>query len=227
MFITIFIVLRNFSTIYKKLNHIVLAAEKIVEEDFTVKLYEEREGVLSRLGHQFNQMSNRLQITLEDLKEEKLYLKDTIADISHQLKTPLTALKMLNDLLIEGAAEKKEKRDEFLESSRIQLERMEWLILSLLKLAQIETGAIEFRNNKVSLLNTIEDAVNDLRISWREKEQKIEITKNHEEIEIYHDRQWLKEALSNIIKNYIEHTGEEGVISIELVETPVMVRIII
>jgi signal transduction histidine kinase len=227
LFATIAIVLLSFSRIYKRLNHIALAAKKIVEGDYSVKLYEEREGTLSILGHQFNQMSNRLQLSMEELKEEKLYLKDTIADISHQLKTPLTALKMLNDLLLEGAAEKKGKREEFLQRSKVQLERMEWLILSLLKLARIETGTIEFQNKKASLQGTVEEAVNDLEINWKQKKLKVEILKSHEEIMILHDKQWLKEAFLNIIKNSIEYTSEEGSISIELAETPVMARIVI
>jgi signal transduction histidine kinase len=224
-FITMFVVIINFKKIFRRLDYIALASEKIVEGDFTVGIHEEGEGTLSKLGHQFNQMSNRLQFTLDELKSEKLYLKDTISDISHQLKTPLTALKMLNDLLIEGAVEKKEKRDEFLQRSKVQLERMEWLILNLLKLARIEAGTIEFKNENTSLISTAQEAVSELSVNWKEKKQRIDIIIDNQDVVIFHDRQWLKEAFSNIIKNSIEHTGEGGTISIKLVETPVMVRI--
>lgn len=225
--LNLFIVLSIIISIYNKLNHITYAAEKIVEGDFSIKLYEEKEGTISKLGHQFNQMSKRLELTMEELKNERIYLKNTISDISHQLKTPLTSVKMLNELLIEGAAEKKETRDEFLEKSRIQLERMEWLILNLLKLARIEAGVIKFQDKRDSIVKTLEEAVEDLSISWKGKNQRVGIIQSDDDIFIPHDRQWLKEAFINIIKNGIEHTDEGGTITIEIFESPVMVRVLI
>ena len=213
--------------IYLRFREISLAAERIVEGDFSQKLEEENEGDLAKLRHHFNLMSKRLELTVEQLQAEKIFLKEIISDISHQLKTPLAALKMFNELLLEGSTVTEEIRKEFLGGSAAQIERMEWLIKNLLKMAKIEAKAIDFNDKYQPLLPAIMETINCLKFDWEKKRQSLRIVEQQTGIRLKYDRSWLSEAISNIIKNGIEHTPEGGAIKVELTESPVMINIII
>lgn len=218
----ILIIKKEYEKIYGKVQDVYKASEKVVEGDFSSYLKEEGEGEFNILNHQFNQMSNRLENTLDSLNKEKIFLKNTISDISHQLKTPLSSLIVFNDILLESKDMDLDTRLDFLEKSRVQLERIEWLIINLLKLARIEAGAIEFKKEKVLLSEVVEVALETL--SFKLKNQQININ-GEQNSSFLGDREWTTEALINIIKNSIEHG--KGKIDIILEETPLFSNIII
>ncbi|MSU02073.1 sensor histidine kinase [Tissierella pigra] len=209
-----YIIRAEYKKIYTKVQDVYNVAEKVVEGDFKVYLPEEGEGDFNILNHQFNQMTNRLKNSLEILKDEKIFLKNIISDISHQLKTPLSSLIVFNDLLIEDDNMPLEVRKNFLEKERSQLDRMEWLTINLLKVARIEAGAIEFKKEKVLLTDIVNIALSAL--SHRLENQIVEIEGN-KNAGFYGDKEWTGEALINIIKNAIEHG--KGQINIFLEET--------
>lgn len=221
------LIISEYNSIYKKVRKISFAAERVVEGDFSIKLKEEGEGDFSILSNQFNNMSNRLESTLGSLKEEKIFLKNIISDISHQLKTPLSSLIMLNELIIEDENMEEDIRKDFLNKMKSQLFRMEWLIINLLKLARIEAGAIQFREERVPLIEVVKASISSLNMKASEKKQKINIIGENEGFYLYGDRDWTIEALTNIIKNSIEHSYEGGEIKISLGETPLFSQIII
>ena len=170
-------------------------------------------------------MADRLKIALKYYKG-RIFLKDTISDISHQLKTPLSSLIMLNDLILQDKNMEEEVQRDFLEKTSIQLERMEWLIVNLLKIARIEAGAILFKKDKIKAIEPIKIALSTLSMNIDEKEQNIKIMGNLESI-FYGDKDWTAEAIINIIKNSIEHSEDGGIIEIFLEETPLFTNIII
>jgi signal transduction histidine kinase len=213
--------------IYFRAREAANAAEKIVEGDFNVKLNEQDEGDFSKLGHQFNQMAKRLALTLEQLKNEKMFLKNIISDISHQLKTPLSSIKIFNELLASGNVKEKNDWDRFLNKSGEQIERMEWLIQNLLVMARIEAGAVEFANEYKSLNCTVENVVDSFKEKFKLKNLNVILTNAESEIYLLHDEKWLGEAIGNIVKNSMEHTQINGNISIETSSSPVMIRIVI
>lgn len=215
----------TFKQFYGNVHHLSIGAEKIMEGNFKLKFPEENEGEISKLGFQFNQMSKRLQFTLEELRNEKDFLKNMISDISHQLKTPLTSLRMFNELLIEGAVEEPEVREEFLQKSFVQLDRMEWLIHTLLKMARLETGVIELNMEDKDIAKTIRDEIKSLKIRFNNKKQKVIMKNLDEAVYFPHDSRWIGEALRNIIKNSIDYTPEGGEISILMEETETLIRI--
>lgn len=221
------LIISEYNSIYKKVRKISFAAERVVEGDFSIKLKEEGEGDFSILSNQFNNMSNRLESTLGSLKEEKIFLKNIISDISHQLKTPLSSLIMLNELIIEDENMEEDIRKDFLNKMKSQLSRMEWLIINLLKLARIEAGAIQFREERVPLIEVVKASISSLNMKASEKKQKINIIGENEDFYLYGDMDWTIEALTNIIKNSIEHSYEGGEIKISLGETPLFSQIII
>ncbi|MCR1899503.1 HAMP domain-containing histidine kinase [Irregularibacter muris] len=214
------IIIGEYKKLYGKVTDISNAAEKVVEGDFTVYLHEGGEGDFNILYHQFNQMTNRLEHSLDVLQKEKVFLKDSLSDISHQLKTPLSSLIMLNDILLEDKNIDYATQITFLEKSQSQLYRMEWLIINLLKIARIEAGAIEFKREKVLLKEVVDIAINAL--STQIKHQSLEIVGNRQSY-FYGDKNWTGEALINILKNSIEHGGEK--IQILLEDTPLFTSI--
>lgn len=210
----------GYRRIYSKSQKIAHAVERVVDGDFSVDLPEEGEGDFGILGHRFNQMASRLKRSMDRLKEDKVFLKNIISDISHQLKTPLASLIIFNDLMLQDTNMDGQVRVDFLNKSRTQLDRMEWLIISLLKLARLEAGAISFRRDKVFIVSPVRKAVASLDIKAKQKHQVIKITGYEERAWFTGDEEWIEEAFSNIIKNCIEHTCEGGTIEIHLDETP-------
>ena len=222
-----FLIRREYNFMYNKVKNISFAAERVVEGDFSIVLEESGEGDFSILNHQFNQMSNRLEASLEGLKNEKNFLKNIISDISHQLKTPLSSLIMLNELIIDDEDMEEDIKVDFLKRMRSQLDRMEWLIINLLKMARLEVGAIQFKSEEILLRKPVEIALSTLNTKIKEKNHKVSIIENNESCYFYGDKDWTGEALINIIKNCIEHTDEGGEINIILSESPLFSQIVI
>ncbi|MBU5591929.1 HAMP domain-containing histidine kinase [Clostridium sp. MSJ-4] len=215
----------GFTGFYKQIEKFTIAAEKVIEGQFINFNEYNKEGEIYLFAHQFNLMANRLKESMDKLKKEKIFFKNIISDISHQLKTPLFSLIMFNDLMKEEDISKEDRKN-FLILSEEQLKRMQWLIINLLKIGRLEAGVINFKISENPLNLTIYKALSGLVQKSEEKNQNI-ILKNSHEIYFNHDVEWTAEALSNIIKNAIEHTEEGGTIAIETEETPLSVSIII
>lgn len=209
---------------FKKVKEVYRASEALVEGDFNVNFPENGEGDFYILGHEFNMMAKRLKESLFNLKNDKTQLKNIISDISHQLKTPLAALVMYNDIMLGEAEMEWQDRRNFLEKSLEQLNRMQWLVVNLLKMARLEAGAVEFNIKRESLLATIQSALKPLIYKAEEKKQNLVLNVD-KAIDFKHDAQWMAEAISNIVKNSIEHTGKGGTIEITSEETPLSIQI--
>lgn len=214
----------NYQKMYQQINQVSLAAERVVDGDFKTVFPHEREGEFGILGHNFNMMANRLKLSLEKLNQDKDFLQTMLSDISHQLKTPLSSLLTMNELLLAGKVAPADQRD-FFEKSHSQLVRMEWLVTNLLKMARLEAGNIVFKSQRLLLAGVIEKALSPLQVNLEQKQQQIQIKGNVDEVSFRGDQDWTAEALTNIIKNCSEHTGEGGKIQIELSETPLFSRI--
>ena len=171
-------------------------------------------------------MGERLEGALSDLKAEKVNLKNIINDISHQLKTPLSALITYNDILKNHNNMDSETRTKFIDSTSDQLDRMDWLITTLLKYARIESNAINYNKSLHSLKDTINYCMQPLKVKADEMKQNIILDFKGEGL-YFHDEKWIGEAFSNIIKNSIEHTALGGSIKVCLEETPLSVTVTI
>ncbi|MBO9610969.1 MAG: HAMP domain-containing histidine kinase [Paenibacillaceae bacterium] len=217
---------RVFRRLYGEIGAYAVMAERIVEGDFSVKAVRPAEGIFAKLAHQFNQMSARLELTLERLQEEKEGMKTFLSDISHQLKTPLAGIKMMTELLQDGAAQDEKVRADFLARSAAQIERMEWLIRQLLLVARMEAGAIELNRKEQPLRLTVERAVETMADQAAAGGLKLTFrTERAAASPFMHDADWLQEAIANLLKNSIEHTPAGGDVQVELGETPVLARV--
>lgn len=210
----------GYTQIYKKVNNINRSLEEILRENFTALLPEGEEGEFSILGHHFNNMSRMINQNIELLKQERTFLRDIISDISHQLKTPMSSLIILNDLMLEEKAMEEETRQDFLDKSRVQLSKMSWLIKSLLKLARLEGRAVIFNCKETPLINVVEGAIATLKIPAEQKNIKISLV-DEKGTSFVCDREWTMEAIINILKNCIEHTPQNGEINISIDGSPI------
>lgn len=214
------IVANDYKKTYKKVSNVSTAAEKVVDGDFDVYLKEDGEGEFNILNYQFNQMANRLENSISTLKKEKVFLKNIISDISHQLKTPLSSLIVINHILNEDENMNIETRKDFLEKEKNQLDRMEWLIINLLKLAKIESGTIEFKREKINISNLLDNTM--IALNEKIASQEI-IIEGMENSIIYGDENWIQEAFVNIIKNALEHS--RGKIKVQIEDNPLFTNI--
>lgn len=183
-----------------------------------------QEGQIGLLKTELLKMTNILKEKVDLLNKEKIFLNDTISDISHQLKTPMTSLIILNDLMYGEIS--KETKHEFLNKIKSQLTRMEWLIKSMLKLSKIEAKVIDFNKEKVNVKELITRAIQPSLILIELKNINISIS-GEEDITYIGDINWSTEALVNVIKNCVEHTPTGGNLDIKYEQNPLYLEIII
>jgi len=161
--------------------------------------------ILAQLKHE--------QVTV--LKRDKAMLKDTLADISHQLKTPLTSMTIMADLLEEAPPE---KQAQFIANIKTSLARTDWLVSALLKMAKLEAGAVEFAQEHVKFADLLVLALEPLQIQLELKNQSVKRTG---EVKLRCDKRWTAEALTNLIKNASEHAPENSNIQIQAGVNPI------
>lgn len=219
------IYLINFFTLrrYKEIEKLSGYLRNISNGNYSMDIRDNEEGELSILKNEIYKVTLMLSKQGEFLKKDKEKLADAISDISHQLKTPLTSMMVMIDLLSDENLNS-EKRIEFTKNIEMQLERMDWLLTSLLKLSKIDAGTIIFKKNKVKVSELIKKAMSPLLIPMELKEQKI-IVDGNENTSFTGDLNWSIEAIVNIVKNCIEHTKNKGIISIFYEENPLYTEI--
>ena len=183
-----------------------------------------QEGQIGILKTEIMKMTTVLKEKVALLHSEKIFLNDTISDISHQLKTPMTSLMLLTDLMYNDLD--KEKKIEFLDRTNAQLSRMDWLIKSMLKLSKLEAKVIDFKTDKVNINELIKRSISPLLVPIELRNISLNIN-GDKEASYTGDIEWSSEALSNIIKNCIEHTKEGGTLDITYEENPIYSEIII
>ena len=183
-----------------------------------------QDGTIGIMYSNFYKMVYALKESQNREMEEKLFLRDIISDISHQLKTPLASLNVFVDLLVEDKVEDEEKRKQVLREAQNQLNRMEWMVLSMLKLARIEAGAIQFEKQDVLLLPLLSEAGEGIRYLTGKRNQILEIN-CEPECRLNCDRDWLVEAVINLLKNASDYSGENTRIQIEVEQTQIYTRI--
>jgi len=224
LFIVCFIVLRTeYGKIYKKLQAVTQSAEKVVEGDI-VTLSEEGEGDFYKLGHSFNRMAETVNASMQSAAAEKQFLRNAIADISHQIKTPLSSILVFNELMLSDEAMDEGTREDFLAKSRSQLMRIQWLVESLLKMAMLESGTINFQKKKVNIRDVLEKSVLPVQALSQVKGVSIRILAGNDAHMICDDK-WTVEACTNIVKNAVEHSKPGGAVEVSAESTGLFTKI--
>lgn len=226
--IIVFIVLESIYVIftrkqYKKIQNIDNYMNSILNNDYSMNIREYEEGDISNLKNDIYKMTVKLKEQTDASKKDKIYLEETLSDISHQIRTPLTSMYVINDILADDSIEHNVKK-EFLLKNRNQLERIEWLVTSLLKMSRLDSGSVVLKKKKVKAKELIDRAVESLKIPIELKNINLNVDVDSE-ILLSVDLNWTIEALVNIIKNAYEHTDEGGSISIEVKNNPIYTMI--
>ena len=210
---------------YDKIAELSNQLDRVLHGDYTLDINENNEGELSILSSEIYKMTIHLREQAEALKEEKIYLSDSLADISHQLRTPLTSINLILPRLKSNNLDTKEKMKLFRELNTL-LARTEWLISSLLKISKLESGMVDFKTEKIYVDDLVKKATEPLAIPMELREQTLDL--NIEENTAYEgDFLWTVEALGNILKNCMEHTPSGGRISVHSVENAIYTEIVI
>lgn len=171
------------------------------------------EGELYRLFHEVNSLAAILNAHAENEKNAKKFLRGTISDISHQLKTPLAALNIYNGL-IAGEAEGVPTIKEFSLRSEQELDRIENLVQNLLKITKLDAGTIVLEKTLENVAELAENVKQHFLFRTKQEGKEICLSGN-EDISLLCDRNWIIEAISNLVKNALDHTEKGGVIRIE------------
>ena len=210
---------------YREIAKLSKYLRQISGGDYSLDVRDNQEGELSILKNEIYKVTLMLSEQNSLLQQEKLRLTDAIADISHQLRTPLTSMMVMADLLSDAKLPEA-KRTEFTHRIRMQLERIEWLLSSLLKLARIDAGTVVFKKDLILVKELIQRAFEPVLIPMDIKEQTVSIT-GDDGVSFRGDLNWSTEALINILKNCVEHTPEGGAISVSFAENALFTEIII
>ncbi|PYI51048.1 HAMP domain-containing sensor histidine kinase [Paenibacillus flagellatus] len=204
-----------FRRIYRTVRDVSAGADHLMRGDFRVRFPDGEEGDLSILGHQFNQLSNRLQLTLHQLDREKERLRQLVSDVSHQVKTPLSSLLLFQELLSDAGLSA-EERETLSEKSKGELFRMERLIRSMLTMSRLEAGIIELRMEATDVVDTIAPLLDTWKPQAERKRIDLTLDTSGPPASFRHDPFWLREALGNVIGNAIDFTPEDGSIRVSV-----------
>ncbi len=210
-------------------NRLFQQAGKIVgnyiNNDYSCHLPQHSEGEIFHLFASVEQLATMLQSQKETEHKTKEFLKNTISDISHQLKTPLAALTMYQEI-IENEPDNVETVKEFSEKIGTALKRMGQLILSMLKITRLDTGNIVFGQAPCFVKEVVENAINELTTRATHENKQIIVKGEHNQV-IICDMDWTSEAVGNLVKNALDHTEPGGTIRITWEKSPTMLRIFV
>lgn len=195
---------------YKKLRELNDYLSLVCSGNYDLNINDNTEGELSILQNNLYKVITILQTQKDKLAKDKTSLSDSLADISHQIKTPLTSIMVLTDLLKDEKDE--ENRAEFLSVIENQLDKMKWLIITLLKLSKLDAGTIELKNENQSIRQVINESLTPFLISLELKN--VKLINDVNDFSFKGDKNWTVEAFGNIIKNCLEHTDGGGEICI-------------
>ncbi len=217
---------RALDSVFKEMEHVSRVMTNVIEREEEPPLEEYKEGTIGILYTNFYKMVNALQESKNREMDEKIFLRDIISDISHQLKTPLASLMVFMELLDGDKLEDEKKKKQIITEAANQLNRMEWMVLSMLKLARIEAGAIQFQKQELYLEPLLLQAAEGVQFLVKSRKQQLAI-KCDSDILIHCDGDWLVEAVINLLKNASDYSGERKSICVETEQTPVYTRIYI
>ena len=208
---------------YKRLQDLAADLDRVLHGASELPIEQYAEGELAILQNETRKMLLRLQEQTEALGKDKEFLADLIADISHQIRTPLTSLRLFCTLIRKKDLTP-EKRQELTWEIQRLLDRMEWLIEALLKMSRLDAGTVAFRQDEVMAEELVYKASELVAIPMEVREQKLKVEMQGTE-KYVGDLSWSVEAVGNILKNCMEHMGPGGCIEIGVSENTLYTEI--
>lgn len=216
----VFVFLRKRDRLYQRAEGII---QQYIAGDFSCHLPQTSEGAAYQMFSSMDQLATILQARGETQQKEKEFLKSTISDISHQLKTPLAALTMYQEI-IAGEPENPDTVKEFSAKMGVSLKRIKQLIEAMLKITRLDAGGIVFDIQKNPVYEVVSHGINELKVRAKRENKKI-ILEGDRDQTVPCDLEWTGEAIGNIVKNALDHTDSGGIVHIMWAQSPAMVRI--
>lgn len=200
---------------YRRMQKLSIALENLLSDGTPLPIRDYMEGDLSILSTQIQKMTLRLTEAADALRADKVFLADSLADISHQLRTPLTAMNIAVSMISQSDLSEK-RRAEMIIEMKMLLSRTQWLVETLLKLSKLDAGTVKMEPEHMNAEQLIRKSMEPFLIPMELREQQI-VLRCTGVLDV--DPVWTAEALGNILKNCIEHTPAGGEIHITSEET--------
>ena len=210
----------------RKIKQITEYINEIKNRKYDLDINENSEDELSNLKNELYKITVMLREESEISKKDKENIKMSVEDISHQLKTPLTSITIMLDNLKDNPNMDENTKQKFIFEISKQVDWINWLVISMLKLSKLDANVVQFYEEKINLKRFIDEIIKNLEIPIEIKNQQIVIEGN-ENASFIGDYQWQQEAVTNIIKNCIEHNKDNGNIFIKYEENTLFTKIIV
>ena len=210
----------------KKIEEILKYIEAISNKNYNLKIEENSEDDFSKLTNQLYKITVMLKEQADNSIKDKKALQTSIEDISHQLKTPLTSISIMLDNIIENPNMEATTRQAFVHEINRQIEWINWLVISLLKLSKLDSNTAVFARKEIAVKDLMENVIHNLSIPIDIKQQNILVT-GKDDVKLIGDYNWQLEAITNILKNCVEHTPENKNIYIDFIENNFYTKITI
>ena len=199
----------------KEIKKIVKCIEEINKKNYSINIDENSEDELSILKNELYKITIMLKEDAENSKKDKLKLKDSLSDISHQLKTPLTSINIMLDNILDNPDMDNNTKEKFIQNIKREITNISSLATEILKLSKFDASVIKFEKEQVFINDLVEGAISNVEMMAELKNINIEVT-NQDNIKLVCDAKWQTEAITNILKNCIEHSKENSTITIDI-----------
>ena len=213
------------SRLASPLRHLSETAAVMGAGDLSVRSTVHSRDEIGELAARFNQMAERLQFSFKQLETERDALRRFIGDASHELRTPITAIKNFNALLLGPAANDPQVQNEFLSESKAQIDRLEWITQNLLNLSRIDAGLVELEKTDCELADLMQDAATPFKALAVEKGVQLNLQTPETGLIVNCDPARIELALSNLLDNAIKYTPAEGIVEMGSEQSGGKVRI--
>ena len=210
----------------KEIKKLVACMEEINKKNYAINIEDNTEDELSILKNEIYKTTVMLKEMAESSKDDKLRLKDSLSDISHQLKTPLTSINIMLDNILDNPNMDEDTKEKFIQSIKREVTNISNLATEILKLSKFDANVVRFENKEVLVKDIIKKAISNVEMMAEIKNVEIKVV-FHDNVKLVCDLNWQVEAIINILKNCIEHSSENSFINIEVIDNKIYKEIII
>ncbi len=199
----------------KEIKKIARCIEEINKKNYSINIDENSEDELSILKNELYKITIMLKEDAENSKKDKLKLKDSLSDISHQLKTPLTSINIMLDNILDNPEMDDKTKEKFIQNIKREITNISSLVGEILKLSKFDASVIKFEEQQVFIDDIVKSAISNVEMMAELKNINIEVN-DQDNIKLVCDAKWQIEAITNILKNCIEHSKDDSTITIDI-----------
>ncbi len=222
IFLTVWIYIRRQRKVLAKADTVIT---RFLSGDTGQRIDSEETGDWYSLFHRINELAAILSAQAEHEKQTRVFLQDMISDVSHQLKTPLAALKMYDEIMAQEGMDR-ETIHAFSQKSLREIRRVEDVVYTLLKIARLDAGTVRMEKAEENMEMLLKDVTERFETLAAQEAKEI-VLSGSSKVSLYCDALWMSEALGNVVKNALDHTGRGGKVVISWERTPLLTNIIV